>query len=119
VDPFRLGRLSHKTATKTRWIRRPLHLDIAFECNQLLIWVGAVKDWERAFYGFEPTLDYGPHVLTEYKFGLRYLFDGFLTDEDLEREWEQRVEQKRLVGSTLKQSTITRSLLNQYMMILN
>jgi hypothetical protein len=71
-------------------------------CDQVRIWAGAVTDWETAFTGFEPTLETGPYVLTRYGFGLRYLFDGFVTDEDIERKWKQRDKEQ--------QSTPTRNM---------
>lgn len=38
-----------------------------------------------------------------YEFGLRYLYDGFMTNEDIERAWKQRVHGKQL---TLAQNKV-------------
>jgi hypothetical protein len=65
-------------------------------CDQVHIWAGAVTDRETAFDGCEPTLETGPYDRPECEFGLRYLFDGFVTDEDIERKWKLRDKRKQL-----------------------
>jgi hypothetical protein len=65
-------------------------------CDRVRIWAGALTNWETAFGGYEPTLGSHPRVRTKCVFGLQYLFDGFVTDEDIERKWEQRDKRKQL-----------------------
>lgn len=65
-------------------------------CDQVRIWAGALTDWETAFDGFESMLETGPYIRTRCEFGLRFLFDGFVTDQDIERQWKQRDKQKQL-----------------------
>jgi hypothetical protein len=43
------------------------------------------------------------YMYGHYEFGLRYLYDGFMTNEDIERAWKQRVHGKQL---TLAQNKV-------------
>jgi len=74
------------------------------DCNQVRIWLGSLVDWEVACTRSEPTLGPDPRIRRVEDFGLRYLFDGFATDEDIKRAWEQKLERKRLVESTKEEA---------------
>jgi hypothetical protein len=75
---------------------RKIRFAFNVHCDQVRIWAGALTDWETAFDGYEPTLGTCPRILTQCVFGLRYLFDGFVTDGDIERKWKQRDKRKQL-----------------------
>jgi hypothetical protein len=76
--------------------RRKIRFAFNAHCDQVRIWAGAVSDCETEFDRYEPTLGSHPLIRTKCGFGLQYLFDGFVTDEDIEREWKQRDKGRQL-----------------------